>query len=82
VCSGAGGDCWKECRDGKVYLTSCPRKLVDVQTFQALGFVDLYKKGIPLVPGGSLDQPAGFVNLCQLVWGEEARHQIDAMKGD
>lgn len=40
--------------------------------WEALEFADLYKKGLPPVAGGALDQVKVFVDACRMIFAEQA----------
>lgn len=44
-----------------------------------IALADLYKKGLPPVAGGSLDQAAGFVTAARYYWYVES--EFKAKKG-
>ena len=40
-------------------------------------YAKLYRKGLPPVAGGALDQAAIFIDAAEFVWAEESRHRIE-----
>lgn len=62
-----------ECKEtGYFELTTCPAEFVDVDAAQAVRFAELFKKGVPPVAGGALDQESWFMGFCENWWGEQA----------
>lgn len=60
----------KACGDtGYFKLTDCPNaKYIDHETKELVRFAEWFKKGIPPVAGGSLDQSARFMEWCNEWW--------------
>jgi transposase-like protein len=52
-------------------VTACPKQL-PADVWQVLELADLYRRGLPPVSGGSLDQGAGFVAACRQIWSDRA----------
>jgi hypothetical protein len=44
-----------------------------------IGEAEMYKRGLPPIAGGTLDQAAGFVAASKFVWAEQDRMKADAM---
>lgn len=66
VCDGRG---CKECGNvGNQDLTGCPKEQVTSDIWELLDYADMYKKGLPPVQGGVLDQAFSFVQACRFVW--------------
>lgn len=47
-------------------------QMVDAETWEVIQYAGLYEKGLPPVHGGVLDQSRRFIELCQIVWREQA----------
>lgn len=78
-CPQCGGAGCSYCNDGHWDLTLCPLAFVTADIWRAIEFADLYRKGIPLVAGGALDQPMQFVRACRLIWAEQDRWKSKMM---
>ncbi len=52
-------------------MTSCP-KIVAADAMEAVGYAELYAKGLPPVIGGALDQSQQFVESARFIWNEQA----------
>lgn len=77
-CNEAGCD---DCgQTGYIELTSCPKRMVDRGTLQAIRMADLMKEGLPPVAGGVLDQSAWFVNFYEVFRSEQNRAEAEAYK--
>ena len=71
-CPACGGRGCDECRDGRWDLTMCPKRFVTADIWQVVELAELYEKGLPPEPGGSLDQSQSFVQAARFVWSERA----------
>jgi len=40
-------------------------------------FAKLYRKGLPPIAGGALDQAAIFIDAAEFVWAEQSRHRLE-----
>ena len=59
-CPQCGGDGCQACDDGTFKVIGCPNKFCrDVSG--TIELIELFKKGLPPVAGGSLDQAAWFI---------------------
>lgn len=58
-------------------LSDCPLKVIEEETFDVIRFAKLYRKGLPPVAGGALDQAGIFIDAAEFVWAEETRNKID-----
>lgn len=68
-CSGLG---CKECKDvGTVDIEVCPLYCIGSDMQEVLEYADLYKKGLPPVMGGSLDQSKSFILACNFIFREQ-----------
>jgi hypothetical protein len=82
-CLSCAGNGCRQCGDsGRLELTGCPTAYAS-EAFEWIHYARMYEKGIPLVDGGSLSQPAKFNALCQIIWSEQAywRNKIGALDG-
>jgi len=52
---------------------------VPEEVWDVLHYADLYKRGLPLVAGGAIDQPRVFTEACRFIWAEESmwRRHLD-----
>jgi hypothetical protein len=50
----------------------CPKASIGAETWEAIELAELYRKGLPPVAGGSMDQAAGFVTACRQIWADRA----------
>jgi hypothetical protein len=53
-----------------IHLARCPLIEVPSAVWELTEMADLYKKGLPPVAGGVLDQAAAFVSGCRCYWNE------------
>jgi hypothetical protein len=74
-CTRCGGHGCQECDVGRIEITGCPLELITPDIWELLELAELYKKGLPPVDGGVLDQAADFVTACRFVWSEENIHK-------
>ena len=74
-CPGCGGRGCEMCSDGRIDISCCPLELITPDIWDLIELAELYKKGLPPVAGGVLDQTAGFVTACRFVWSEENIHK-------
>lgn len=74
-CPACGGRGCPACRDGKIDIPCCPLELITQDDWDVIELAGLYKKGLPPVAGGSLDQAAGFLAAARFIWSEEAVHK-------
>lgn len=69
VCEGGG------CRHcdgaGRFDLDECPMIFPGGDVWEAIEFAALYKRGLPPVAGGALDQSRVFVQACRFIWAEQ-----------
>ena len=67
------------CNDvGTFELTECPKKVLPNDIWQFIDYADMYEKGIPPEPGGTLDQLHSFNYYCRFIWNEKAIHKAKA----
>lgn len=68
VCEGTG---CKECNDrGTFDVTQCPMEIIDEDVWDIIDYAELWKKGIPPIAGGVLDQAHSFIAAARFVFGE------------
>ncbi len=70
MCHGVGCD---ECEAGKVLITGCPYEAIEPSTVEVLRVAEFWKKGIPPVAGGYLDQTDWIIEACELAWADQAK---------
>ena len=80
ACNGLGGECPECAGRGEIEVTRCPLENLDEEVWILLHCAELYRKGLPPVAGGSLDQAAVFVEAARFIWAEKSHHKADAMK--
>lgn len=68
MCGGRGCQACGE--RGRVDVTGCPRADLPPIVWDLLTYADLYRKGLPPVAGGALDQAAAFVEAARFIWNE------------
>lgn len=78
MCDGFGCEMCRE-TGGVLRLTGCPKTLIPRDVWDVIGEAEMYKRGLPPIAGGTLDQAAGFTAACKFVWAEEDRMKADAM---
>jgi len=61
-------------------LTQCPRMVITAQSGQIVMLAELFKKGLPPVHGGTLDQTEAFLQAARFVWAEQAACEAEATK--
>lgn len=80
-CPTCGGSGCESCGDrGSFELAECPVAFAGSETWELIGLVDLYRRGLPPVAGGSLDQTAWFNAAARRVWGEHQRLERDNLE--
>lgn len=78
-CPSCGEKGCEECDEkGRLTVTSCPLRAVPLHLFRSLDLAQIYRRGLPPIAGGALDQSAWFVDLCQFAWSEAARIRAEA----
>ena len=55
---------------GHIEIDCCPRLLLDGGTLAAVKLADLFRKGLPPLAGGTLDQPQEFLDWCDFYFGD------------
>lgn len=58
---------------GSFELCECPRRYVGRMYWELLRFGTLFRKGMPPITGGVLDQESWFMGACEFLWGEQDR---------
>ena len=69
ICDGCGCE---ECSDGVFQIDGCPNSFCS-PIVGSLDLFDLFKKGLPPVAGGVLDQSQSFVEASQFFEAEEGK---------
>ena len=68
-CNGSGCPI---CDDiGTLDLIGCPLEIIDPGTWELIDYADLYRKGLPPVAGGALDQTAFFLAAARWIFSEQ-----------
>ena len=71
-CVSCDGEGCEKCENGFFHIDGCPNKFCS-RVVRSLDYLDLWKKGMPPITGGVLDQSASFINLTQFFDTEERR---------
>ena len=58
---------------GRFELACCPRKFIDGWYWELFRFATLFRKGVPPVHGGALDQESWFMEASEFLWSEQDR---------
>ena len=67
--------------EGRFELTTCAQEFVTPEIWRVMHYAHLWKEArTPPVAGGVLDQVAAFVDICDLLWLLERRHDDDEMR--
>ena len=51
----------------------CPLTLIEGDDWLAIELAGLFRKGLPPVAGGALDQTSQFLDAANFIWSEQAR---------
>ena len=68
-CNGAGCD---QCTDGYMEIIGCPQ-VECASVVDAVQLIDLFRKGLPPVSGGALDQSVWFLDAARILEHEESK---------
>jgi hypothetical protein len=69
-CPQCGGEGCKECENGSFKVIGCPNQFCREVT-GTIELIELFKKGLPPVAGGSLDQAAWFIEAAAMMERED-----------
>jgi len=58
---------------GSFTVDVCPLAFAGREIFEVLFYADLFKRGLPPVAGGALDQSAWFTQAAHFAWAEASR---------
>jgi len=73
TCMACGGTGCSECGNiGSVDIVQCPLEIITADVWELLEYAELYKKGLPPVAGGALDQAKIFTESCRYVFEIES----------
>ena len=53
---------------GRIDIKQCPLEVITDDVWESIEFADLYKKGLPPMPGGALNQLQIFISACRFIW--------------
>lgn len=71
TCTSCAGKGCKECEQtGSLLIENCPMRMIPHGVWDVIGLAELFRKGLPPIAGGVLDQAASFVSAARFVWGE------------
>jgi len=66
ACGGTGcGECGNI---GSVDIVQCPLEIITADVWELLEYAELYKKGLPPVAGGALDQAKIFTEAARYIF--------------
>lgn len=61
-----------ECNDtGQIDIVDCPMEIITNDVWEIIEYAELYKKGLPPVAGGALDQAYSFIQACRYIFSIE-----------
>jgi hypothetical protein len=69
ACGGSAQGC-SSCTFGAVKISQCPLEIIDYETIELVKFVELYRRGLPPVMGGVLDQAQLFLDAADFGFSE------------
>lgn len=69
-CPSCGGRGCGQCVNGEFEITDCPYNAVTPEIRSLIKYADFFKRGIPPISGGALEQASGFVEACVFLWDE------------
>lgn len=72
-CNGKGCEVCNE--SGYFYIAECPLEVVTEDVWDVMEYADLYKRGLPPVAGGALDQARVFTQACRIIWAEKKSYE-------
>lgn len=55
-----------------IEITGCPHEQLERTTYDALRAADFWRRGIPPVGGGMLDQTEWTIEAAEFVWSDQA----------
>lgn len=71
-CTECGGLGCRVCGDsGDMDIIECPLLILDNNIAEVISMANLYKKGLPPVAGGVLDQAKSFVMAAEFIYKEQ-----------
>lgn len=78
-CPACGESGCEQCTQGRIEIAACPLTVITEDIWEMIWLADLYKKGLPPMDGGAMDQTAVFVRAARFYWNTEA--EFKAKKG-
>lgn len=69
VCNDRG--CFECDGRGQIEIVCCPMDYVTEDIIQLLEYAELFKKGLPPIAGGTLDQAKNFLSAARMVFNEQ-----------
>ncbi len=71
-CSECNGIGCSECNDiGTIDICDCPMMVISSDIQEVIEYAELYRKGLPPVQGGSLDQSKSFIVAANFIYKEQ-----------
>lgn len=71
-CPGCDGKGCDECDEkGTTDITCCPLQYITSDIWQGIELADMFRKGLPPIAGGTLDQLYNFVSASRIIWREQ-----------
>ncbi|HUV32288.1 MAG TPA: hypothetical protein VMW31_01850 [Devosiaceae bacterium] len=58
---------------GQFELTGCPLEYIGNAMWSVVRLADLYRRGLPPLSAGALEQSASFVAAASMIWSEQER---------
>jgi len=82
-CPACGGSGCEECGEtGRLDFYGCPWIEIPPIVWETIELAGLYKRGLPPIAGGALDQARAFVDAARFVWhcqAEQRAGTLDAL---
>jgi hypothetical protein len=75
-CPACGGTGCPSCDQGDFEIDRCPLEVITPDIWEAIEMAGFYKKALPPVAGGVLDQANIFIAACTMIWNEEKYYKV------
>lgn len=73
MCPGCNDRGCKYCnKTGIIDIGRCPLEIVTNDVWDLIEYANLYKKGLPPVAGGALDQARAFTDAARFIFAEQS----------
>jgi hypothetical protein len=74
-CVVCGGENFTECtqcnKTGTMPIIGCPEKIITSDVWTMIELTNFYKKGLPPIAGGVLDQSHNFIEAASFIFSEQ-----------